>query len=97
MRDTIKRFRLQHQIAPYVPLSSCYVHPHQSYNNWYRSWSSIAAMSSKSPKPTDSSNDEKKVKSSRLSSQRRGRSRSRHHYGSRIVERVIERPSTNVA
>ncbi|XP_021321292.1 uncharacterized protein LOC110437238 [Sorghum bicolor] len=58
-------------------------------------------MSSKSPskKPsTDNDNDgEKKVKSSRSPQRRRGRSNSRHRSGSRVVERIIERPSANVA
>jgi hypothetical protein len=57
-------------------------------------------MSSWSPsklKPTEDGDGEKKVKPSRSPSRRCGRSHSHHRSGSRIVERVIERPSTNVA
>jgi hypothetical protein len=57
-------------------------------------------MSHKSPsmkRPTDDSDGENKVRPSRSPPQRRGRSYSRRRSGSRIVERVIERTSANVA
>jgi hypothetical protein len=57
-------------------------------------------MSSRSPsklKPMDDGDGEKKVKPSRSPPRCRGRSHSRHRSGSRIVERIIERPSANVA
>jgi hypothetical protein len=57
-------------------------------------------MSSQSPskiKPTKDADGEKKPKSSRSPRRRRRRSGSRHRSGSRIVERVVERSSANVA
>jgi hypothetical protein len=67
---------------------------------WYQSLFSAVAMSSRPPskvKPTDDLDGEQKVKHSRSPSRRRGRSHSRRRSGSRVVERVIERPSANVA
>jgi hypothetical protein len=57
-------------------------------------------MSSQSPskiKPTEDADGEKKPKSSQSPRRRRRRSGSRHRSGSRIVERVVERSSANVA
>jgi hypothetical protein len=48
-------------------------------------------------RPTDDSDGENKVRPSRSPPRRRDRSYSRRRSGSRIVERVIERPSENVA
>jgi hypothetical protein len=48
-------------------------------------------------RPTDDSDGENKVRPSRSPPQRRGRSYSCRRSSSRIVERVIERPSANVA
>ncbi|XP_066395796.1 uncharacterized protein [Miscanthus floridulus] len=55
-------------------------------------------MSSKSPtkKETGDGSGKKKVQPSRLPPRRRGRCHSRHS-GSRVIERIIERPSVNVA
>jgi hypothetical protein len=55
---------------------------------------------SKQPQIGDGSGEEK-VQPSRSPSRHRGRSHSRHsrnrNSGSRVIERIIERPSTNVA
>jgi len=48
-------------------------------------------------KSTNDGDDEKKGKSSRSPQRHRGRSHSRRRSGSRVVERVIERSSANVA
>ncbi|CAD6219369.1 unnamed protein product [Miscanthus lutarioriparius] len=58
----------------------------------------MASQSPSKEKSTDADNEEKKPRpSTSPSRRRRGRSNSRRRSGSRVVERVIERPSANVA
>jgi hypothetical protein len=80
------------------------VHRWPTSNIWYQSQVLAVAMASqprsKQPLIGDGSG-EKKVQPSRSPPRRRGHSHSRHsrnrNSGSRVIERIVERPSANVA